>query len=991
MTRWSGPPLPAQWTWPAELSPWVGRRRELEAVERCWAAAEHGARQLVLVAAEPGAGKSRLIMEASSALHTRGVPVLVGHCTSDPGLPFDPLVAPIRVLLTAVEAGHLTLAQYPGGSHEDARRLLRLLTAGEAPGAPSQVNLEVPALRAVLSALTGACASGPVVMVLEDLHWAAESGLRALRHIVELTAELPLLILATHRNTPPDTSDALTQLTTDMLRCSGTQILRLEGLEKDEVTSYLTAVGAGDADVVDEAAEVLRERTGGNPYLLGEVWRDLRDHGGLDRVASGRLAVPGSLQTLVRQRLGTLQPAHRHAVSLGAVIGESFDVLLVREAATEEWSLQMAYQALTTAASEGLVQPTPDRLGHYRFPHALARQAVLEEMEPYARAVAHAAVAHALETSGDLRDPTRMIRLAHHFSMAVGLGLESRAAAYLKQAAAVAITRLAHADAAALLQRAVALTPHGAQRDRVTLAAAASHVHAGHLEQAQSLNETVATSGDPSLRLRAAVGYEAASWPTGVGAPRSVELLGAALGGSPLDKGAPEFVVATAAYGRAVVYAGRTAQGESVLNDAETHARNVGDRSLLLDVLTTALTGMLNVRVDQGMARFLRLRDRAVEAASLALATGELRPLGSASQARVYTAYILGDRAELDRASADLHRVGQETQEPFWVWRGRLVTVSRQLMGCEFAAARESLDAVSRMALSFGHAWGQVDGPLSVPTFMLRRETGGLEFARRVLQNSEVPRHLWAPGLVALYHEIGMNEQVRDALRRTLAEDLDGLRASVTWPASLALLGGAAVGLADAEAAEVLLTEAVPFAGLNLMGTEFLAPFGSADRLLAGLLSVLGRPGVKEFYASALEMDTRMGSPLHMATTWAEWARWLRRTHAPAARVDEQAAPARELAGRYGLVRVHRLLGVDLPARSGSHTGDVTSRELEVLRLVGLGRSNRDIARKLFISEHTVANHVRSILMKTGSNNRTAAVHHALRHGLLADSDDGRE
>ncbi len=776
-----------------------------------------------------------------------------------------------------------------------------------------------------------------------------------------------------------------------MLRWSGTQVIRLDGLEQAEVSAYLSAVGAGQADVVDQVAAVLCERTGGNPYLLGEVWRDLRDHGGVDPLRSGRLVVPGSLQTLVRQRLGHLPPTERHAVSLGAVIGESFDVLLVRGASTEPWSPEMVYQAFSTAVSEGLVQSVPDQLGQYRFPHALARQAVLQEMEPYVRASAHAAVAHALEGNGDVRDPARLIQLAHHFSMAVGLGLECRAVNYLEKAAALATTRLAHSDAAALLERAAELATDGTPRDRLTLAAAASHVRAGHLEQARALNETVATSGDAGLRLEAAVGYEAASWPTGVGALRSVELLGAALEDKARDEGVQEQVAAAAAYGRALIYAGRTARGEEVLDEAVSRARSTGDASLLLNVLTAATICIVNLRVEQGVERFRLHRDRAVEAASLALAAGELRPLGSASQARLYAAYILGDPSELDLALADLHRVGRETQEPFFVWRAGLLSVSPQLMRCEFAAAGESLRESSRTAFSFGHAWGQVDGPLSLPTFILRRETSGLEFTRRLLESGQVPGHLWGPGLVALYCEVGMAERGRATLRRTLTEDLPGLRASVTWPSSLALLGEAAVELADPVAAELLLAEAESFAGLNLMAAEFLAPFGSADRLRAGLLSVLRRPGVEDLFAAALELDSRMGSPLHVATTQAEWARWLRRTRAPAARVEEQSAPARELAHRHGLVRVDRLLGVSSPVRAGSPIGDLTARELEVLRLVGRGRSNREIARELFISEHTVANHVRSILKKTGSANRTAAAHYALRHGLLDASDDGRE
>lgn len=403
-------------------------------------------------------------------------------------------------------------------------------------------------------------------------------------------------------------------------------------------------------------------------------------------------------------------------------------------------------------------------------------------------------------------------------------------------------------------------------------------------------------------------------------------------------------------------------------------------------MLTAAITGPVNIRIDQGVDAFLRLRDRATEAASLARAQNDLRQLGNASQVRVYGGYVLGHAAEMEAALEDLLHVGAETHEPFWTWRGYMLGGSRYLMRCDFAAATECVVQSSQLARSFGHVWGQVQGPLSVPSFLLRRETGSLGFARRLLEAGDVPARVWGPGLVALYVELGLADRARDSLRKTLAEDLESLRASYTWPTSLSLLGDAAVHLGDAPAAEQLLAEAEPFSGMNLMGPEFLAAFGSADRLLAGLLGVLGRPGVEDHFAAALEMDTRMGAPLHVATTRAEWASWLRRTHAPARRVEEHAGPARELAERYALARVQRILGV-ASERFGAPDG-LTGREVEVLRLLGRGASNRDIARTLYTSEHTAANHVRSILMKTGSANRTAAAHYARRNDLLDESDD---
>ena len=898
MAGWSPPPLPAQWTWTADRAPWVGRLGELAEVERSWAAVEHGARQVVLVAGEPGAGKSRLVMEASSGLHARGVPVLVGQCTSDLGLPFDPLVVPIRSLLTAVETGELELHSDPGVPTREAQRLLALLTSGVTPEDATQLNLEVLALRAVLAALAGACALGPVVMVLEDLHWAGESGLRVLRHIVERTADLPLLVLATYRDVPPDATDALGELETDLLRLTGTRRIHIGGLQNAEIVAYLTAVGPGADGQVERAAPLLHERTGGNPFLLGEVWREIRDHGGLDRVVSGRLAVPGSLQAMVRRRLSRLGTLARAEVGLGAVIGESFDVALVRAAAPGPETPEDDYQALSDAVRQGLIHAVGESPGRYRFPHALARQAVLEEMEPFALASAHAAVGSALERGGAARDPDQLVRLAHHFSMAVGLGLESTAVRYLEQAAAVATTRLAHSDAAELLARAADIALEGDQRARLTLEAATSYVRAGHLDRAQTLNERVATSDQAAFRLQAAVGYESATWPTGVGATRSSQLLRAALADSTIEDTDPQRIVATAAYGRALFYAGRHDDAEEVIDRALALARSTGDPALLLSVLATGLTGVSNIRMPRGVGWLLRHQDRAGEAADLAKALHDLRQLGNASQVRAYAAYIFGDLAELDRALADLLRVGRETQEPFWVWRELIVSAARYMMRCDFTEAETRLADSSRMAFSFGHQQGQLDAPLSVTIFALRRETGRLEFARRLLAAGTVPLRVWGPGLTALYGELGMREQAATTLHETLSESLEGLRESVTWPASLALLGETAVDLADRAAAEILLAEAEPFAGLNLMAPELLATFGSADRLLAGLKSVLGRPGVADHFSAALEMDARMASPLHVATTHAEWARWLRRTHASTQVVDRHVALARELADR---------------------------------------------------------------------------------------------
>ena len=170
------------------------------------------------------------------------------------------------------------------------------------------------------------------------------------------------------------------------------------------------------------------------------------------------------------------------------------------------------------------------------------------------------------------------------------------------------------------------------------------------------------------------------------------------------------------------------------------------------------------------------------------------------------------------------------------------------------------------------------------------------------------------------------------------------------------------------------------YAGTNLVAGQFVAVFGSAERYLGALDSLLRGPAEEEL-AAALEMDTRMGSVLHQAHTLAAQVAHARRTGAD---VADLTGRARRLAEPLGLRRVLRFLdGAEPRVPAPRRPGGLTSREAEVLQLLGEGLLNREIAERLVISENTAANHVRSILAKTGSGNRTQAAMFAAAHGLL--------
>jgi DNA-binding NarL/FixJ family response regulator len=217
----------------------------------------------------------------------------------------------------------------------------------------------------------------------------------------------------------------------------------------------------------------------------------------------------------------------------------------------------------------------------------------------------------------------------------------------------------------------------------------------------------------------------------------------------------------------------------------------------------------------------------------------------------------------------------------------------------------------------------------------------------------------------------------------------------------LVFLVEAALALGDVSAARRLRPLLAPYSGKQLIAGQFVAVFGPADTYLAALDSLLGdRDSADRLFAAALAQATSFGALVHRASTLTAWA-----AHLSAAavagdadartRMTEMRAEARRMAASTGQERVLRLLdrldaapGAGAGERGGQDGPDaagLTPREIAVLRLLAAGSSNREIASRLKIAENTAANHVRSILLKTGAANRTQAATLAVTRGWISD------
>jgi DNA-binding CsgD family transcriptional regulator len=272
--------------------------------------------------------------------------------------------------------------------------------------------------------------------------------------------------------------------------------------------------------------------------------------------------------------------------------------------------------------------------------------------------------------------------------------------------------------------------------------------------------------------------------------------------------------------------------------------------------------------------------------------------------------------------------------------------------------------------------------------FNLRREQGRLaELAPviRILASHADRGGPWRPGLAALLVELGMDAQARRELDRVVADGLEPFRESL-WLAALTYLTDACAALGDEATAALVYPELEPLTGTNVMIGHGVACNGAADRYLGMLATTLGEwDRAEEHFERGMELNRRMGAVTWLAHTAYEYARLLlARDPGQRGRAGALLGEAAMLAERIGMPTLlgrARALGSSAP--KARDPDELSPREVEILCLVARGLSNREIGSTLIISEHTAANHIRSILRKTRCANRTEAASYAHRHGFV--------
>jgi DNA-binding CsgD family transcriptional regulator/tetratricopeptide (TPR) repeat protein len=371
------------------------------------------------------------------------------------------------------------------------------------------------------------------------------------------------------------------------------------------------------------------------------------------------------------------------------------------------------------------------------------------------------------------------------------------------------------------------------------------------------------------------------------------------------------------------------------------------------------------------------------EARDLGEEIGDIEIQAEAMEWRGAALIALGDIEAALREVATVRELARHTRQPFMIhvaehYASALALLEGRLAEAE-AAAERSRD------------WGRLligrdaSGVYGVQMFSIRREQGRLaEFApvMRVLAATGRDDGAWRPGLTAVLAELGMDDELRRELEQVHAVGLEPFRSGL-WVASLTYLTDAAYVAGDTTIAALVYPELAPLSGFNVMIGHGVACYGSADRYLGMLAAVLGEPDrARAHFEAALAANQRMGATTWLAHTGYAYGQLLV-SQGDTARSAALLAEAGALASRIGLAGLLAKIEALGTVTHPSLPDGLSEREAEVLRQVTRGLSNREIGQALFISEHTAANHIRAILRKTGSTNRTEAAAYAYRHGLV--------
>jgi tetratricopeptide (TPR) repeat protein len=894
----------------ARALPFTGRDTQLAALNASWAAVDGETQVTVLLSGEAGIGKTRCVAELAASVRGEGARVLYGRCDDGRGAPFQPFVEALRGLMTSFDPAELR-RRLGGLAPELAIVLPELVDFGDLPVTADAESARFALFEAIAAVLEVATSQRRMLLVIEDVHWAAPATLLMLRHVIRSPRPLALLIVVTYRSTEVHAGQLLAQLVADLQRDPNVTDIALTGLDRQSIGALVRAGFESSARVPPAGLiAMVHAETAGNPFFVRELVADMLESHVLAAPTAGamagtlpeRLDLPDGLRSVILQRVARLAAPAQRLISVASVAGETNPISLLEPFFEGE---EGVLDALDEAIAAGLI--VEGQHDEFSFAHALVRRAVYDSLSVARRVRLHMRLGEALESREDAAQHVEA--LAYHFAQLASHGESQKAIRYAIAAGHAATARLAYEDAAAHFERGldiVSRLPVAQPGAHFTLLLALGRTRwsTGDWDAARLAFEQAAdiagANGDATGAAEAALGFSgplffevgAASTRAGVQLlQRALRMLGEA------DSAMKARLMGRLSAARA--YCGEARSRNSDLAQrALAMARRCEDKPALVDVLAAtywATRGPDDAQLHLDMAtELVRLADQVDDTRLLAY-----------GRAWVATHHLeSGDVPAALRELDQLRELATKRRDRFARW---LCAVSDALQ----AFLRGHLERSETLAFEAVSCWSD-DLELGPPTqvfgaqmIFVRREQGRLDelvglVESYATQSPEVPA--WRCALAEVYAQLGDREQAAHEMH--MVGDLADLPKDALWMLSMTFIATTASMLGDTTRCQDAYDRLVAYADSCLVALAVMCE-GSVARPLGMLATTLGRyAAAEEHFEHALALNATIQSDLWSAHTQFEYARMLRMRDHPGdqSRADGLVAASVQTAERLGLL-----------------------------------------------------------------------------------------
>jgi DNA-binding SARP family transcriptional activator len=857
----------------------VGREAQLAELVSGLDDAFGGRGRLILLAGEPGIGKSRLAEELAAHARARGGRVLIGRCWEAGGAPsYWPWTQALRAY-TREAAPEALRAQLGTGAPDLAQIVPELRE--RFPDLPPSADLSPPSpfepegarfrlFEAVAEFLRRAGEQRPLVLVFDDLHAADEPSLLLFRFLARELGATRMLVLGAYRQVDPLPGEPLVEMIAEVGREPVTRCLSLGGLSEPEVGEYLELTASEIASA--ELMAALHGQTEGNPLFVGEIVRLLSLEAAESESPVGpRLAIPQSVRHVIARRLSHLSQDSNRLLVLASVLGREFpfDVLARLGDVSEEQLLELLDEAIAAR----VISDVPGSPGRLRFEHVLIRDTLYEGLTSARRLRLHERVVAALEQLDGERPGTLLAELAQH---SIAAGAYDKGLRYARKGADRALELRAYDEAARLIQLGLeALSRRSpvdpATRFELLLAAGDALAKAGSMGDAKeaflAACDLARSARLPESFARAALGYGGGTgWQRAGGDTRLVPLLEEALTTLGED-GSLLRARLLARLAGALRDEPSLEPRSSMSREAVEIARRLGDE----DTLAYALTSRFMATWGPAVEGLVEITD---EVSRLAEETGSADAALDALTLKGVVAWLTlaADAETMDREYYALAaRLGQAAPK----WQGAMQNALWALFRGDFAAG----ERLEEQALRSGNARSaDADCSYRLAMFVMRRAQGRLAEIEELIRDA-VDAY---PGyrsfrcfIPVLEYELGREDEARRAFNGLAGEDFAALPRDAEWLFCLALLAEVASYLHDRERASVLYRQLEPYPRVNAMAAGEVA-LGPVARYLGILAATTSRwSDAAGHFETAIAMNARMGARPALAHSQHDYARML--------------------------------------------------------------------------------------------------------------------